>query len=125
MKRAAVVIALLVIGFQVLVNSEPTQVGCGGGEYNSATDPNFDANLNTILEAMVVSTANAQDKDFTMHLPGPDVYGHSTCLLQTTTQQCVACLTISKNDMRNICGNTREGSANRPNCGMQYGTSPV
>ena len=116
---ALVVMALVVSALLVLVNCEPTEVGCGDS-YDPASEPDFAANVNTIIESMHVSTASAPNRVLELHLPRPDVYGHSTCLTDEPVSQCTACLTLAMNDMTNTCGSTKAGSAARVHCSMQY-----
>lgn len=120
MSKTVAIVAVLVSSWLVLAYSVPTEVGCGE-TYDPNTEPNYAANVNTIIESMRELTPSAPDKLFAIYLTGPNVYGRSACSVDASVTQCKACLTLAKNDMRNICGTTRGGSGSRPVCNMEYG----
>ncbi|XP_020265755.1 peptidyl-tRNA hydrolase, mitochondrial-like [Asparagus officinalis] len=70
---------------------------------NPSAEPNYAANVNTVVESIRLSTAAAQGRAFSMYLTDPNVYRSSMCLAGAPVNQCTACLTLATNDMRNTC----------------------
>ncbi|ONK71154.1 uncharacterized protein A4U43_C04F5350 [Asparagus officinalis] len=89
---------LLVLTSATQAAVEPT---CFGGKYEPGSRQ--ESNVHAVLDSILANTVNAPNRQLTVRMESPDVFGYSSCDLGLPEGDCSYCISVGVSSIRDRC----------------------
>ncbi|XP_020262260.1 antifungal protein ginkbilobin-2-like [Asparagus officinalis] len=116
MKSTVLITMLLVLTSATQAAVEPT---CFGGKYEPGSRQ--ESNVHAVLDSILANTVNAPNRQLTVRMESPDVFGYSSCDLGLPEGDCSYCISVGVSSIRDRCNGYVGASVDEEGfCHAQY-----